>query len=218
LRVRRAVIPAVVFLACAGSLVGSWRLFAATEASRIEGARRIAQAPSELRAAMTVVHDRGPVEREEYRVEDLDGRSSAGYAVENRRGLRAEVATVPRRTHLVSFFYEELIADGVWELRSKPLRGNLHDEYDVTVSQLVAGERGSNRFSFTDPHYWATTGGHQFHLHLERGKPVPDLLHLSSTVLVEPRYERIVNDFERFGDEGFRRAERDARARVLAGK
>ena len=82
---------------------------------------------------------------------------------------------------------------------------------------MTNGKHGSHEFSFTDPHYWATTGGHQYTIHLDRNKPVPNLLQMSSTVLVEPRYEKIVDAFLDYGSEAFRSKVAAAQSKLRSG-
>jgi hypothetical protein len=153
---------------------------------------------------LVVTHDAGPIVREEYSMADLDGISSATYRAVGRDGVTIRVESLARQTYDVSFFFEKAVQDGIWELRSKPPRGDTSTQYAMTVYQLVDEQHGSHTIQFTDPHYWATTGGHQFHITLDRSKPVPDLVQLKSTSLVEPRYARLVGDFRSFGSPAFR--------------
>jgi hypothetical protein len=201
---RPSLTAPLITLAIAVSVVASWQIFARSEADRYERTQSIARSRSEIRLQLTIRHDRGPIGYEAYRMADIDGRSTASYVATNRAGLRIEVDTLPTETYDVSFFFDRVVADGIWELPSRPPRGDTADHYDVSVSQLVAGQRGSHSFSFTDPHYWATTAGRQYRIHLDRSKPTPDLLKLASTSLAEPRYAKIVDDFRNYGTQRFR--------------
>ncbi|MBV9647715.1 MAG: hypothetical protein JO043_09650 [Candidatus Eremiobacteraeota bacterium] len=112
--------------------------------------------------------------------------------------------------------FGEAYQDGIWELTEAPPRGDVTVRYSIFVSQLEAGQHGEHHFSFTDPRYWATTGGQQFHIRLERNKPVPNLVQLKSTTIAEPRYQRLVNDFRNFGSAPFRAAIDAQRAKLRA--
>jgi len=88
----------------------------------------------------------------------------------------------------------------------------------VSIEQTAQGQSGRRTFSFTDPHYWAVTAGRQYHIVLNRKNPTPseaDLLHLESTAVAEPRYAKIVADFEAFGSPAFHRTVAAARAKLL---
>jgi len=51
---------------------------------------------------------------------------------------------------------------------------------------------------------------------LSKNKPLPNLLALTSTTLVEPRYEKIVEDFREFGPQSFRDKVAAAQTRLKA--
>jgi len=97
-----------------------------------------------------------------------------------------------------------------------PPRGDTTVSYTIAVYQLTDNQSGEHTFTFTDPHYWATTGGRQYHIHLDKDKPLPDLLTLRSTSFAEPRYGKIVHDFDAFNPPGFRATLAAARAKLRA--
>ncbi len=216
---RRNPVPFLVFLA--GLLAVDltvWFFTTSRESRRYAETQRVATSPSEIRMRLTIHRLNGPIAVEEYRLDDLSGLSTSEYRAVNRKGLSIRVFwALPRETTDVPFLFDHLVQDGVWELRSKPPRGDTATSYAVDVYQLTNGQHGSHAFAFTDPHYWATTGGHQYTIHLDRNKPVPDLLSLSSTVLVEPRYQKIVNAFEAYGDDAFRAKIANAQDKLRSG-
>jgi hypothetical protein len=213
---RRNPVPLLVFLAGVVAVaLGAW-VFAKRDMPRTDAARQVLEAPSEIRYSMTVDHVGGPIAEEEYRMDDLSGASTSEYRAVGRSGTAIKVSTLPHETTDVVFLFEKLVQDGIWELSSKPPRGDTSVRYTVEIYQLVNGKHGSHRFTFTDPHYWATTGGHQYHIHLDRSKPVPNLLTMSSTVLVEPRYQEIVDAFRKSGTDTFRAKVAAAQARLGA--
>jgi hypothetical protein len=187
--------------------LGGW-FFARQEGGRLDATLRVAHSYSDIRLGLKLLHTAGPIAEEDYAMENRNGSSSSSYRALGRGGTVIDV----------TFLFEQLVSDGIWELRSRPLRGNAATRYTVDVSQTIDGQHGSHRFTFTDPEYWATTGGHQFKIHLDRNKPVPDLLQMTSTTVVEPRYVKLVADFKNFGTPAFRRRLVEAQARLRGAK
>jgi len=206
--VPRNPVPVLILIASLIALVGAYAVFQTTVEQRLKGAHRVLVARSELKLTMTVRHTTGPIEEEDYAMSDIDGLSKSRYRALGRSGLQITIDERPRVTiedgPNVAFFFQQAVLDGVWDLTNRPPRGDTRASYTVEVYQLDGNQHGSREFTFTDPHYWATTGGHQFHLTLAKGKPLPDLLTMTSTTLVEPRYEKIVEDFRTFGPQSFR--------------
>ncbi|MGP6157737.1 MAG: hypothetical protein ACLPYS_09580 [Vulcanimicrobiaceae bacterium] len=200
----RNPIALFVMLALFAGLGGMWWLFRANESGRYAAARHVAELPSAIRLSLVVRHKSGAIAEEEYRMADINGVSSSQYRAVGRNGEAIKVDSLPRETYDVSFFFEKTVSDGIWQLSSRPPRGDTSTSYAIDVYQLTGGQHGSRSITFTDPHYWATTGGHQFHIVLDKNKPVPNLLQLSSTVPVEPRYQKLVDDFRSFGSDEFR--------------
>ena len=216
---RFPLIPFIVFVCAAVAVVGGWIMFQRTEAGRYEQVRRIGQSRSEIRLGMDVSYERGALASESYRMADIDGVSSAQYGATNRSGTTVRITAPSRRTREkgadVAVLFGEAYEDGIWDLGNAPPRGDTTIRYTIFVSQLEAGQSGSHRFTFTDPRYWATTGGQQYHIRLDRNKPVPDLVRLKSNAIAEPRYQRLVNDFRDFGSSQFRSAIAAQRAKLM---
>ena len=216
--VPRNPVPLLILVATLVGLGVAYAYFGATQTGRYEASRSVLNQRSEIRLAMTVRYDAGPLAQEDYRMSDIEGTSRIAYRVLGRNGVQIPIEERPRPTLEpgadVAFLFDELVADGIWELRSKPPRGDTRRHYTVEIAQVAGQGHGSHRFEFTDPHYWATTGGHQFHITLDRNKPVPDLVQLSSTTLVEPRYEKLVAAFRGFGPPSLRSKIVAARARL----
>ncbi len=213
---------ALVAVALVVAVIGMWQLFARTESGRYDAARKVAQSRSDIHINLQLKHATGPIGQESYAIRDNDGVSTVTYTATNRGGITVHV-TAPARTTReygsdVAYLFGQLVQDGIWDLGDKPPRGDTSTQYTISVWQLVDGQHGEHHFTFTDPHYWATTGGHQFHITLDRNKPVPDLVSMKSTVMVEPRYGKLVDDILAFGSPGFRQTVVAQRARLAARK
>ncbi|HEX3464990.1 MAG TPA: hypothetical protein VHS78_13160 [Candidatus Elarobacter sp.] len=204
----------IVVLAIIG-VVGGWRLFSGNETQRYQAVREIRNQRSELHFGETIAHDKGPIARETWRLDNVNGKSVASYTAQNRAGSRIAKFTEPIEGYDVTFTFEKLVQDGLWKLHTRPLRGNTNDVYTVTVAQVAGDRSGSHKFTFSDPHYLATTAGRQYEIHLDKNKPVPDLLTLQSTSTADPRYQKIVDDFAGFGPPRFKKTVAAARQKLL---
>jgi hypothetical protein len=187
-----------------------WNLFRSAEAVR--------SAPSDLYASLDIRYDRPPIVDERYVMEDRNGVSNFAYTILRAAGpharIRETIKVPPTAMYAVSFFFGELVNDGVWDVPTRVDRGDASIEYTVTVRQTEDYHSGSHVASFTDPHYWATSAGHEFQIHLSPKGPLPNLLQLQGTSVRDPRYQEILNDFLGFGPSAFRAA--IARARSQA--
>jgi hypothetical protein len=168
---------------------------------------KILHSASDIRVSLKIAYDRGPLRQEAWNMRDRDGLSTLSYRALGRNGTQVTIAERPTDSindqSNVAFLFGKLVQDGLWDLPSKPPRGDTNAHYTIAVYQLITNEHGGRSFTFTDPHYWATTGGRQFHIHLDKDKPIPDLLRISGTSLIEPRYGELVDDFRAFGPHSF---------------
>jgi hypothetical protein len=204
----------IIVIAIIGLIVG-WKMFYASESQRLADVRHVRQQRSELHFGETVTHAKGPIAREEWRLDNVEGKSTASYVAQNRAGTRIAKFSEPIEGYDVTYAFEALVRDGVWQLHSRPLRGKTDDVYTIAVAQIAGDRHGSHKFSFTDPHYLATTAGRQYVIHLDKNKPVPDLVTLNSTSTADPRYQKIVDDFTAFGPPRFKKTVAAAREKLL---
>lgn len=215
----RNPIPPVILILTLLALAGAY-LWYQRLVPRYAATREIAAQRSEVRLGLKVRHERGPIVEEDYEMSNTDGVSSNMFRAANRGGVQITIQERPRKSleegTNVAFFFQEAVADGIWDLPSRPPRGDTSTRYEIHIYQLTGNAHGSRRFAFTDPQYWKTTGGHQFQIKLDKKKPLPDLLQLKSTVLVEPRYQKLVEDFRAFGPPAFRAKVAAARVRLGA--
>jgi hypothetical protein len=204
----------IVVLAVVG-LVAGWKMFYAAETQRYQAVTAVRAQRSELHLVETVTHEKGPIATEEWRLDNVNGKSSASYSAQNRAGTRVAKFTEPITGYDVTFAFENVVQDGIWELQTRPLRGNTADVFTIRVSQVAGDRSGTHKFTFTDPHYLATTAGRQYVIHLDKNKPVPDLLTLKSTSTADDRYGKVVADFASFGPPRFKKTVAAAREKLL---
>ena len=201
-------------LIVAVAAITGWFIFAGPETARYNAVQKVRKATSDVRLRMTVKYDTGPVDTEEYRMEDLNGKSVASYRITGSGGKTYTISSPPAATTTVPFFFEKLEQDGLWQVSNQPAKGNTNAHYTIAVDQTVQNEHGSRTILFTDPHYLATTAGRQFHIHLAPNKPTPDLLKLSSTSTADKRYQMLVDDFRTFGTPSFRQKVAEVQAHI----
>ncbi len=210
---RRTIVPwsilvfTVVMLAI--GLVIYWK----PETSRVDDLARIANEPSAIYVRLLMQYDKPPIYQQEYDMQDVNGISSFQYRVRSYAGKQITITAPPHATTDVSFLFGRLVQDGVWKLMDKPPRGNTHIVYTVYVKQEVDFKQGDRTIVFTDPHYWATTAGRQYHIDLRKTNP-NDVLKLASSELVDPHYQAVVDDFLTFGSPQFRAKIASVRASV----
>lgn len=184
--------------------------------STFRSAGQVQSAPSDIYARLDIAYDHPPIQSERYEMDDRNGTSSFSYTIVRYAGPRAlvheTIKVPPEATYEVSFFFGQLVSDGVWDIVSQQPRGNTSVHYTVTVRQTEDYRSGSHVVTFTDPHYWAVTAGREFHIHLSRTGPLPNILTLQGNGIRDPRYLKIVDDFLQFGPPAFRAAIAHARA------
>ncbi|MDQ2817430.1 MAG: hypothetical protein M3T49_04365 [Candidatus Eremiobacteraeota bacterium] len=162
----------------------------------------------------------GPLSAQTYRISNDDGKVTMFYSATNHGGSITKQFDVPLVGPAGTFLFEELRAQGIWELDDKPLRPNLSDEYIVEVQQTLGDEGGSRAFSFSDPHYWATTKAREFRLSLNPKHTGGDVgartIGDTGHPLRDDRYLQIVNRIKRFGSQSVLDAENTIRTELAS--
>ena len=174
------------------------------EKKRAENVAQKRACPSQIYARMLVHYANPPIYEEEYRMQDVEGKSGFDYRIRSYGGKQVTITAPQEAIFDVSFFYGRIDQIGVWQLTDQPPRGNTDITYTIYVKQLVECKQGERTITFTDPHYWATTAGRQYSIDLSKQNP-NDLLKMNSTTLANDKYEKIVNEFRSFGPESFRK-------------
>lgn len=207
----RSIVPLAILLFAVFMAITGYFIYWRGETGRVTQVAKIHQAKSEIYAHLLITYDKPPVYDEEYRMQDIEGKSSFTYRIRSYAGKEISISAPPAAMYDVSFFYGKLDQDGVWQLVNQPPRGDTSAHYTVYVKQVVDFKQGERTVTFTDPHYWATTAGRQYSLDLSKNSP-NDLLKMKSTSLADPRYLQIVEDFRNFGPDEFRGRITKARA------
>ena len=189
---------AVIFIA-AGLIFIRWPDF-----QHKSDVARVLGAPIVLETKLTIAYNKPPIYQERYVMRNQNGSSSAQYQITGYSGRVVTITLPPDKTYAVTFFFEQIVADGAWQLMNKPPVGNTDVHYTFWIYQVADRKSGSRTVTFTDPHYWAVTAGRQYQIHMSPGGPTPDLLKMSSTSMADPRYEKIVTAFRGFGSPSFR--------------
>lgn len=192
------LIFAVIFIA-AGLIFIRWPDF-----QHKSDVARVLNARSVLQMRLTIDYGKPPIYQERYVMGNQNGTSSAQYQITGYSGRVVTITLPPDKTYAVTFFFEQIVADGAWQLMNKPPRGNTDVRYTFWIHQVADNKSGSRTVTFTDPHYWAVTAGRQYEIHMSPGGPTPDILKMSSTSMADPRYEKIVSAFRSFGSPSFR--------------
>jgi hypothetical protein len=214
---RSSIVPLAIVALTIVAAIGGWLIYWPIESQRYAATRAVSNSPSVIRLVYTVTHQHGPIGRETLTFTNNNGKAKVAYEGTNHDGTLIARFTQPVDGYEVAKLFGETVRDGVWDLRSVPPRGDTSTTYTVSVFQLTDNKSGSHTFSFTDPHYWATTAGRQYHIQLSKDKPVPDILKLDSTSLAEPRFQKVVADFSGFNAPGFRATLTKARTKLRAG-
>ena len=153
----------------------------------------------------------GPLAAETYRISNDNGKTTVFYAATNRAGTETKEFTAPLVGPSGTFLFEELRADGLWELDDRPVRPHPKDEYIIEVDQTLGDEGGTRSFGFSDPEYWATTHAQEFQLKLPSAGPISGssapAMGVAGRSLQEPRYLKIVREIRDFGPPSILAAE-----------
>lgn len=171
---------------------------------------KVLHARSTWTVSMQAYKNEGPISQETYRISNDNGATKMFYSASNRDGTITKQFDVPLSGPSPTFLFEQLRADGIWELDDKPVRVRSKEQYIIEVEQTLGDEGGSRAFGFSDPHYWATTKSEEFQLRLPaKSQQHLDLTHVASAgrSLREPRYLKLVEEIRGFGPQSVLEAE-----------
>lgn len=180
---------------------------------------KVLSARSTWTVTMQCYKNAGPISSETYRIANDNGAVKMFYSATNRDGTITKQFDVPLSGPSGTFLFEQLRADGIWELDDKPVRPHAQEEYVMEVEQTLGDEGGSRAFGFSDPHYWATTKAEEFQLRPPaKSMKRLNLTHVGSAgrSLRDPRYLKIVEEVRSFGPQSVLQAEDLIRSELAA--
>jgi len=157
---------------------------------------------------------KGLLSEETYRISNDNGKTTMFYSATNRAGTVTKEFNVPLAGPEGTFLFEELRADGLWDLDDLPVRPHPVEEYVIEAGQTIGDEGGTHAFSFSDPEYWATTHAQEFQLKLPpKGTNAPTIS-LAGRKLRDTRYLKIVEAIKHFGPPAILAAQAKIRAQL----
>jgi hypothetical protein len=180
---------------------------------------KVLYANSTWAVTMQEYKQRGPISAETYRISNDNGAVKMFFSASNRDGSVTKQFDVPLEGPNGTFLFEQLRADGIWDLDDKPIRPHSTEQYIVEVDQTLGDQGGSRAFGFSDPKYWATTNAQEIQLRLPAKSMQPFKLTQVATAarpLRDPRYLKIVDEIRSFGPQSVLEAEDLIRSELAA--
>ncbi|HXW50374.1 MAG TPA: hypothetical protein VEJ41_00170 [Candidatus Acidoferrales bacterium] len=171
---------------------------------------KVLYANSTWTVTMQVYKSTGPISAETYRVANDNGAVHMFFSATNKDGSVTKQFDVPLEGPSGTFLFEQLRADGIWDLDDKPVRPHSTEQYIIEVDQTLGDEGGSRAFGFSDPRYWATTKAQEIEVRLPAKSMKPfNLTQVASAAqpLRDPRYLKIVDEIRSFGPQSVLEAE-----------
>lgn len=182
--------------------------------------RNVINANSTWSVTMQEYELQGPLSTETYRISNDNGKTTVFYAATNKAGTVTKEFTVPIAGPSGTFLFEELRADGIWDVDDRPVRPHPVDEYIIEVDQTLGDEGGSRSFSFSDPTFWATANVKEFNVKLPASGPISGsnapVLGVAGRSLQDPRYLQMVKAIRAFGPPSVLAAQSKIRSQLAA--
>jgi hypothetical protein len=180
---------------------------------------KVLYANSTWTVTMQIYKQRGPISAETYRIANDNGATRMFYSATNADGSVTKQFDVPLAGPTGTFLFEQLRADGIWDLDDKPVRPHSTEQYVIEVDQTLGDQGGSRAFGFSDPQYWATTKAQEISIRL----PAKSMRRFNLTQVAtaahplrEPRYLKIVDEIKSFGPQSITQAEALIRSELAA--
>lgn len=194
------------------ALVLGYVLFLKPWLPQYAAVREVQNANSTWTVTLQCYYSFGAVESETYRIANDNGKTSLLYSATNRSGLVTKQFDVPLAGPEGTFLFEQLRADGIWDLDDKPARPNPKELYVIEVGQILGDEGGSRAFTFTDPAYWANTNSIEYKVAMPTAGPSAGPIDISAGVARrEVRYLKLVREIQSFGPPSVLAAESQIR-------
>jgi hypothetical protein len=180
---------------------------------------KVLYANSTWTVTMQAYRSTGPISAETYRISNDNGSVHMFFSATNKDGSVTKQFDVPLEGPSGTFLFEQLRADGIWDLDDKPVRPRSTEQYIIEVDQTLGDQGGSRAFGFSDPHYWATTKAQEIELRLPaKSMRSLNLSQVASAGLAlrDPRYLKIVDEIRSFGPQSVLEAEALIRSELAA--
>jgi hypothetical protein len=162
--------------------------------------RQVQNENSTWTVTMQCYYTAGAIESETYRIANDNGRTSLLYSATDRSGLVTKQFDVPLAGPEGTFLFEQLRADGIWDLDDKAARPNAKELYVIEVGQTLGEEGGSRAFTFTDPSYWATTNSLEYKVAMPKAGQSAGPIDIGAGVARrDERYLKLVQEIRSFG-------------------
>jgi hypothetical protein len=162
--------------------------------------REVQNQNSTWTVTMQCYYTSGAIESETYRIANDNGKTSLLYSATNRSGLVTKQFDVPLAGPEGTFLFEQLRADGIWDLDDKPARPDPKELYVIEVGQVLGDEGGSRAFTFTDPSYWAKTKSLEYKVSMPKvGASAAPIDVGAGMARRDDRYLKIVQETRAFG-------------------
>jgi hypothetical protein len=181
-------------------VVLSYVLFFRPWLPQYNAVRQVQNENSTWTVTLQCYYTNGALESEAYRISNDNGKTSLLYSATDRSGLVTKQFDVPLAGPEGTFLFEQLRADGVWDLDDKPARPKPKEMYVIAVGQTLGDEGGSRAFTFTDPEYWATTKSQEYKVAMPRSSASNIPIDIGAGVpRRDARYLKIVREIQAFG-------------------
>jgi hypothetical protein len=149
---------------------------------------------------LQIYNTAGALASETYRIANDNGKTSLLYSATGRSGLVTKQFDVPLAGPEGTFLFEQLRADGIWDLDDKPARPNAKQLVVIEVGQVLGDEGGSRAFTFTDPEYWATTNSLEYKVAMPKPGASSGPIDIGAGVARrDGRYLKLVREIQAFG-------------------
>ncbi len=214
-KMRSWLVVVICLVLAAASYVFFFRPFV-TQEPQLD---KVLYANSTWTVTMQAYKTNGPISAETYRVSNDNGAVHMFFSATNRDGSVTKQFDVPLEGPSGTFLFEQLRADGIWDLDDKPVRPRSTEQYIVEVDQTLGDQGGSRAFGFSDPRYWATTRAQEIEIRLPAKSMRPlNLTQVASAgrPLRDPRYQKIVDEIRSFGPQSVLEAEALIRSELAA--
>lgn len=195
-RVRAAIVVGSIVAV----IVLGYFLFLRPWLPQYDAVRQVQNENSTWTVTMQCYFTAGAIESETYRIANDNGKTSLLYSATERGGLVTKQFDVPLAGPEGTFLFEQLRADGIWDVDDKPARPNVKESYVIEVGQTLGDEGGSRAFTFTDPSYWATTKSLEYKVSMPKAGSSAVPIDVGAGVARrDDRYLKIVQETRAFG-------------------